>query len=232
MATGFLAAGVHSTQITKNEVEKHRYDELDDMLATIGTAMLGLTVGCCPLPRPQVRPDPAARLLPHALDVHHDRPHARSTSTSIRPATSKAKAAFDASTHRLCRRCDEVRDGATARRASRRGRRPRASKADPRPAWVLPEHHRDEVGRRRDVHEAGRRQRAGRRQEPADRDATRSRSTTDLNEHHRRSARSAARTRRWSRAARAGPRNGNFALTDFTRDRAAPKSDRQKRRSR
>jgi mono/diheme cytochrome c family protein len=46
MATGFLAAGVHSTQITKNEVEKHRYDELDDMLATTTTAMLGLTVGC------------------------------------------------------------------------------------------------------------------------------------------------------------------------------------------
>jgi mono/diheme cytochrome c family protein len=46
MATGFLAAGVHSTQITKNEVEKHRYDEMDDMLATIGTSMLGLTVGC------------------------------------------------------------------------------------------------------------------------------------------------------------------------------------------
>jgi hypothetical protein len=45
-ATGFLAAGVHSTQITKNEVEKHRYDEMDDMAATTGTAMLGLTVGC------------------------------------------------------------------------------------------------------------------------------------------------------------------------------------------
>jgi len=45
-ATGFLAAGVHSTQITKNEVEKHRYDEMDDMLATTGTAMLGLTIGC------------------------------------------------------------------------------------------------------------------------------------------------------------------------------------------
>ncbi len=45
-ATGFLAAGVHSTQITKNEVEKQRYDELDDMLATIGTSMLGLTIGC------------------------------------------------------------------------------------------------------------------------------------------------------------------------------------------
>jgi mono/diheme cytochrome c family protein len=46
MATGFLAAGVHSTQITKNEVEKHRYDEMDDMLATTSTTFLGLTVGC------------------------------------------------------------------------------------------------------------------------------------------------------------------------------------------
>lgn len=46
MATGFLAAGVHSTQITKNEVEKHRYDEMDDMLNTVGTSMLGLTIGC------------------------------------------------------------------------------------------------------------------------------------------------------------------------------------------
>jgi cytochrome c553 len=46
MATGFLAAGVHSTQITKNEVEKQRYDELDDMLATTGTAVLGVSIGC------------------------------------------------------------------------------------------------------------------------------------------------------------------------------------------
>jgi cytochrome c553 len=45
-ATGFLAAGVHSTQITKNEVERHRYDEMDDQLATLGTALLGLTIGC------------------------------------------------------------------------------------------------------------------------------------------------------------------------------------------
>ena len=46
MATGFLAAGVHSTQITSREVEKHRYDEMDDMLSTTSTAFLGLTVGC------------------------------------------------------------------------------------------------------------------------------------------------------------------------------------------
>ena len=45
-ATGFLAAGTHSTQITANQVEKERYDELDDMINTTGTAFLGLTVGC------------------------------------------------------------------------------------------------------------------------------------------------------------------------------------------
>jgi hypothetical protein len=45
-ATGFLAAGVHPTQITKKEAARHRYDAIDDMLSTIGTAMLGLTVGC------------------------------------------------------------------------------------------------------------------------------------------------------------------------------------------
>jgi mono/diheme cytochrome c family protein len=45
-ATGFLAAGVHSTQITASQVEKERYDELDDKLRTVGTSMLGLTIGC------------------------------------------------------------------------------------------------------------------------------------------------------------------------------------------
>ncbi|MDB5352788.1 MAG: Planctomycete cytochrome [Planctomycetota bacterium] len=45
-ATGFLAAGTHSTQITANQVEKERYDELDDMANITGTAFLGLTVGC------------------------------------------------------------------------------------------------------------------------------------------------------------------------------------------
>ena len=46
MATGFLAAGVFPTQITANEVERTRYDALDDMAATTGVAFLGLTIGC------------------------------------------------------------------------------------------------------------------------------------------------------------------------------------------
>ena len=46
MATGFLGGGPFPTQITEHEFETVRYDELDDMIGTMGTAMLGLTVGC------------------------------------------------------------------------------------------------------------------------------------------------------------------------------------------
>jgi mono/diheme cytochrome c family protein len=46
MATGFVGAGVFPTQITANEVERTRYDAIDDMAATTGQAFLGLTIGC------------------------------------------------------------------------------------------------------------------------------------------------------------------------------------------
>ena len=46
LATGFLAAGAFPTQLTEKEFESARSGELDDIVSTIGTAMLGLTVGC------------------------------------------------------------------------------------------------------------------------------------------------------------------------------------------
>ncbi len=46
MATGFLGAGVFPTQLTEKEFEPARYDELADMTGTMGTALLGLTIGC------------------------------------------------------------------------------------------------------------------------------------------------------------------------------------------
>jgi cytochrome c553 len=45
-ATGFLGAGAFPTQLTEAEFESARYNELDDMTATLGTAFLGLSVGC------------------------------------------------------------------------------------------------------------------------------------------------------------------------------------------
>lgn len=45
-ATGFLAAGAFPTQLTETEFESARYDELDDVVGTIGVAFLGLSTGC------------------------------------------------------------------------------------------------------------------------------------------------------------------------------------------
>ena len=45
-ATGFLVAGPYPGQITAKTVERIRYDQLDDMMMTIGGSMLGLTMGC------------------------------------------------------------------------------------------------------------------------------------------------------------------------------------------
>ena len=45
-ATGFLVAGSENVVQTKKEFERDRYDKLDDMASTVGTAMLGLTIGC------------------------------------------------------------------------------------------------------------------------------------------------------------------------------------------
>jgi hypothetical protein len=45
-ATGFLVAGTYTTQQTQKERERSRYEQLDDIVSTLGTSMLGLTVGC------------------------------------------------------------------------------------------------------------------------------------------------------------------------------------------
>lgn len=45
-ATGFLAAGPFTSQQTQKERERSRYEQLDDIISTIGTSMLGLTIGC------------------------------------------------------------------------------------------------------------------------------------------------------------------------------------------
>lgn len=45
-ATGFLAAGPFTSQQTQKERERSRYEQLDDIIGTLGTSMLGLTIGC------------------------------------------------------------------------------------------------------------------------------------------------------------------------------------------
>lgn len=45
-ATGFLSSGPFTSQQTQKERERSRYEQLDDVVATLGTSMLGLTIGC------------------------------------------------------------------------------------------------------------------------------------------------------------------------------------------
>ena len=89
-ATGFLAAGVHSTQITKNEAERHRYDEMDDMLATTGTAMLGLTFGC-------------ARCHDHKYDPIPQRDYYRMLSAFTTTVRSEPEIDLDPAGYRLAK---------------------------------------------------------------------------------------------------------------------------------
>jgi hypothetical protein len=45
-ATGFLVAGPYPGQVTAKTVEPIRYDQLDDMAQTLGSSVLGMTIGC------------------------------------------------------------------------------------------------------------------------------------------------------------------------------------------
>ncbi len=136
MATGYLAAGVHSTQITKNEVEKHRYDELDDILANIGTTFLGLTIGC-------------ARCHDHKYDAIPARDYYRmlaAFTTTVRtevdldlePAKyATAKAAFDAEHKRFTDALAKFEKEQLPGRFAA-WEKDRAGKPLPADGWVLP----------------------------------------------------------------------------------------------
>ena len=81
-ATGFLGAGTHATQITKSQVEKERYDELDDMLSVTSQAFLGLTVGC-------------ARCHDHKYDPIPQRDYYRMLATFTKTVRSDFDVALD-----------------------------------------------------------------------------------------------------------------------------------------
>ncbi|MEQ8764300.1 MAG: PSD1 and planctomycete cytochrome C domain-containing protein [Planctomycetota bacterium] len=82
-ATGFLAAGAFPTQLTEKEFERARYDELDDIVGTIGTSMLGLTIGC-------------ARCHDHKFDAIPSRDYYRMVSCFTKTIRSDVELEIDA----------------------------------------------------------------------------------------------------------------------------------------
>jgi hypothetical protein len=132
-ATGFLAAGVHSTQITKAEVEKHRYDELDDKLATVGTAMLGLTIGC-------------ARCHDHKYDPIPSRDYYRMLASFTTTVRSEVDLVLNPGEHHKARLAFQEAHAAyetavrqyEATRLARRFAEWEASEPQPRFTWEIP----------------------------------------------------------------------------------------------
>ena len=99
-----------------------------DRVKTLGEAVLGLTLGCCPMPRPQVRSAHPARLLPDVrLLQHAQRRRARrrrrhQSATDIRSQDRVAH-------RRRSRACATNRRSAQAIGAPRRGRRRRLGRS-------------------------------------------------------------------------------------------------------
>ncbi len=94
-ATGFLVAGPYPGQTTAKTLEPIRYDHLDDMIATTGTALLGMTLGCARCHEHKYDPIPQQDYYRLAATL------ARTDSTNRQmdphPETfRKAKAEFDA----------------------------------------------------------------------------------------------------------------------------------------
>lgn len=105
-AVGFLVAGPYPGQITAKTVERIRYDQIDDMLMTIGGSMLGLTLGCVrchdhkfdPLPQTDYY-SLAASLAPTVQGTRNYDPNPPATQAAIekhRKAQEPLQAALEA----------------------------------------------------------------------------------------------------------------------------------------
>ncbi len=157
-ATGFLAAGVHSTQITANQVEKERYDELDDMRSHHRHGMLGLTIGCARCHDHKFDPIPTQDYY-RLLSTFTTTVRTDSISTSTRPATVRPRRSSTPSTTQIVEPLAAFREGAAAGQSRAvAGQRPQgiASSAAGRAG-----HGRAQVGGRSHVHQAERRLAAG-----------------------------------------------------------------------
>ncbi len=63
IATGYLRTARDLTHEDVGVIPQNFFGIMHDTIEIVGTGLLGLTVNCAALPRPQVRPDPPGRLL-------------------------------------------------------------------------------------------------------------------------------------------------------------------------
>jgi hypothetical protein len=88
-ATGFLVAGPYPGQVTAKTVEPIRYDQLDDMVATLGSSVLGMTIGCARCHDHKY--DPIGHRDYYAMIACLGKAVQRDTDIDLDPATTKQK---------------------------------------------------------------------------------------------------------------------------------------------
>lgn len=94
-ATGFLVAGSYPGQTTSKTLALIRYDHLDDMISTLGTSMLGLSLGCARCHEHKYDPIPQEDY--YRLIAALGRTDSATVKVNTDPAGyKKAKASFDA----------------------------------------------------------------------------------------------------------------------------------------
>lgn len=94
-ATGFLVAGPFPGQTTAKTRQLIRYDHLDDMLSTLGSSMLGLSLGCARCHEHKYDPIPQEDY--YRLLANLSRTDSTDAKINTEPAAyAKAKAEFDA----------------------------------------------------------------------------------------------------------------------------------------
>ncbi len=109
-ATGFLVAGSYPGQTTSKTLALIRYDHLDDMVSTLSTSMLGLSLGCARCHEHKYDPIPQEDYYRMVAAL------GRTDSASLKVNTDpvnfkKAKDAFDLAHVRLVKARDEFEKG-------------------------------------------------------------------------------------------------------------------------
>ena len=109
-ATGFLVAGSYPGQTTSKTLALIRYDHLDDMVSTLGTSMLGLSLGCARCHEHKYDPIPQEDY--YRLVAALGRTDSANLNVNTEPEVyKKAKAAFDEAHAPLLKARDEFEKG-------------------------------------------------------------------------------------------------------------------------
>jgi hypothetical protein len=132
-ATGFLVAGSYPGQTTSKTLALIRYDHLDDMVSTLGTSMLGLSIGCARCHEHKYDPIPQEDY--YRLIAALGRTDSANLKVNIDPVNyKKAKDAFDAAHVPLVKARDDFEKGSLPKYLQTFWNE---NQTKPAPAWLI-----------------------------------------------------------------------------------------------